>query len=200
MEVKVEVDTRALIRSLERLSTRDAKSAMNRAVTRAATSVRKEAARLAREDYEVKSKAVKANVSATRSTQDRFTADVRITGGLISLRQYGRPKQVKRGVQVTVRRGAGRTLYPRAFLAETAAGSHVYWRTKGAGPTGLVGRGPIEVLWGPAISSVLKQPARAQKLLDVASSRVQEVLQQELKYRLNTPPGARRGARRRGGK
>lgn len=192
MQFKASVSIRATQLALERLGKRDVKAAANRAVTRAAQTVGKRASQMVTKDYAIRARSVKALVSKTRATGDALEAEVRISGRPIPLIEFGRPKQVAKGVNVTVRRSAGRTFYPHAFITKVRSTEQVFWRKKagGRGKGGrflkkgaLVPRGPLEMLFGPPVARVLAAPARIRSLMSTARNRIETVMRQELRYR-----------------
>lgn len=184
MNFTAKVDDAALQAALKSLTGRDLPAAINFAINRAATTLKAEAAREVAKSYALKISTLKANtIDVEKSRVSTLTANVRIKGTLIPLGEFGNPRQLKKGVKVTVKRGAGRTMYKHAFLANVRGGKQqVYWRAIESGKR--VGRGPLKILLGPSVAQIISAPAFVAKLMRIASERITDTLRQQIKSRV----------------
>jgi len=191
--ITVRVDDRELRRALELLGGREARAAASRAVRRGAEGAQKEARAIAFEELNLPKSEINSLVKITsRPTTSRPEATVRITAKKVALADYLGERQTKSGVTVQVRRGGPRTLFRHAFIAEVGKGKHrgIFWRRKGTGPSGLVGRLPIDELFSNPLVTVLGKKAHMARILKVARERVVTTLKQEIRYRLAKRAGA----------
>lgn len=128
--------------------------ALRRTVDGMATDV----ARSVRQTLDVKYREAKKAIGKRRpSSFSDPTAFVRISGAPLRLSEFGRPKQLKkRGVSVRILKNEKRKVIPTAFMAKDKKGEmQVWWRVKEGGD--LVGRLPIEGLYGPSIPAVIEK-------------------------------------------
>ena len=184
MNVSAKVDDAALQAALKSLTGRDLPAAINFALTRAATTLKKDASTAVNKNYVVKVGTLKADyITSEKSRSPMIGSSVRISGALIPLVDFGNPKQMKQGVKVTVKRGGGRSMYRHAFLANVRGPKRqIYWRAKEGGK--MVPRGPLRVLFGPTIAQIVSAPPFVAKLLTTANERIVDTLRQQIKSRV----------------
>lgn len=180
------VDDRALRAAFRRLGSREALAATSRAVRRAATSVQKEARDIGKREVNLPASAVNQLITvAARATTRKPESEVRVKDKPVALAEYLGERQTRRGVSVQVRRGGARKVIPRTFLATMKSGHRgIFWRRKGEGPTGLVGRLPIDELFARSVRRAIDKTEYVERLLRIARERMLETLRQELRYRL----------------
>jgi hypothetical protein len=186
MQLVASISDEAVRELLRSLSGRDVNAAANRAINRAATTLKSDASREVRQSYALKARYVGGRtIDVQRSSPSTLTALIRVKGGQIPISQFGSPRQTKKGVTVTVRKGKGRDFYPRAFFAILRGGQReVYWRAKGSAGK-LVPRGPLRILLGPSVAQIASAKPFTAKLLRTARERIVTTLRQEIRFRLN---------------
>lgn len=125
-----------------------------------------------RSEYPVKVAAVKANLNASPVKDLAYT--VSTSNKSISLKNFGRLSQTKKGVAVTIRRGS-RTLYRSAFQVASKGGT-VFWREKRGEKQ--VGRLPIKRIGGPTAAQMFKKTDRLKRTRAFISDRLSAELSQ----------------------
>jgi hypothetical protein len=175
MQLVASISDEAVRELLRSLSGRDVNAAANRAINRAATTLKSDASREVRQSYALKARYVGGRtIDVQRSSPSTLTALIRVKGGQIPISQF-----------VTVRKGKGRDFYPRAFFAILRGGQReVYWRAKGSAGK-LVPRGPLRILLGPSVAQIASAKPFTAKLLRTARERIVTTLRQEIRFRLN---------------
>lgn len=182
MDLQVRIDPRAVQAAIGQIG-RETPAAVSRSLNRAASGVRTQASREVRQSYAIRARDIASDVIAVeKSTTSSLAAQVRIRGKAIALAAFGAPRQTRRGVTVTVKKGAGRQLYPRAFLAQGRGGQQVFWRTRAGGK--LVPRGPIKMLFGPSVAQIVSAKPFTARLLKSAYERIATELAQQVRYRI----------------
>jgi hypothetical protein len=183
VNVNVTVDAGPLLEQLKQLGGRQMAAAVNASTNRALAKLKTETNREIRRTYAIKAKDVNQVIEVSRSTVRGLSAVMRVKAKQIPLQDFGNAKETKRGVRVTIRRGAGRTLYPRSFQATSTKGSgkQVFWRTK-AGDK-LVPRGPLKLLLGPAVSQIVGSRTFLAKLQPIALETFRTTLKNQINFR-----------------
>lgn len=181
------VDTRELIAALGKLGKRDMRAAASRAISRAGTTVRKEARDIAKAEVNIAPREINGVINISkRPTASRLEGEVRVKNKSIPMIDYLGERQTRKGVSVKVSRKGSRKVIPRTFIATMRSGHNgIFWRRKGEGPTGLAGRLPIDELFARTVRRAIDKTEHINRLLRTAEKRMAEVLKQELAYRLS---------------
>ena len=159
------------------LGPRETAKAGAAAINRAGRAARTVGSREVRKELRVKARDVKDRMSVVRATPSRLEYRIDFDYSQLPLIMYGSPRQTRRGVSVTIKRGGGRTTIPHAFISPQHGGQVVI-RTKKADGEGLVPKTPVRRAYGPSIGSQLD---RAEPAMD---ARAEEVLADRLTHEL----------------
>lgn len=145
--------------------------AVNRALTRAATSARVVMVREVARDLGIKQGDVTSAIGSPRvlASGDRMAATIVATGARIALYKF-RARQTRTGVTAKLPTGAG--TYPGAFIATMASGHVGVFKRKGSA------RKPIFELFGPSVPKVFD------KYMPLGLARGQEQLVKNLVHEL----------------
>ena len=184
MNFTAKVDDAALQAALKSLTGRDLPAAINFALTRAATTLKKDASTAINHAYVIKVGTLKSTYITSEKSRDPMTgASVRVSGALIPLGDFGNPKEFKQGVKVKVKRAGSSKLYKHSFIATSnRGGKQIFWRVMEGGKR--VPRGPLQILFGPTIAQIVSAPPFVSKLLATANVRIAETLRQQIKSRV----------------
>lgn len=171
MEVTLDTaEAEELLRKQARwLSSQELAKAGAAALNRAGRAAQTQGSREVRKRLAMKARDVKARMKATRATPGRQRYKIDFDYSPVPLAEYGRPRQTRRGVGVTIRRGK-RVTMANTFISEKLGGQ-VLIRTMDTATGRRVGRGPVRRAYGPSIGSQLEaaKPAmdkRAEEVLD----------------------------------
>jgi len=173
------IDVRSdLDRAVARLaveSKREVDLATVRALNRAATSTRAEAARRIRAAYNIKVGTARDQMRIERANRNRLVAEIVVSGRPIPLVEFA-ARQVRAGVTVQVKRGA-RKLRAGAFIATMRTGHRGVFERKGKR------RLPIKELFSLSLPSMFTQKQIREAVERVALERFGIELRRELRYR-----------------
>lgn len=185
MQLKIKVDAGPLLKQLESLGGRKMAAAVNASLNKTIDGIKTETNREVRRTYAMKAKDVNGVIDKHRSTPSTLTASMRVRAKAIPVQNFGNPKETRRGVQVTIRKGAKRTLFPRSFQATSikGTGKQVFWRTKSGDK--LVPRGPTALILGPAVSQIVASKTFLAKLRPIATERFRTTLKNQITFRSN---------------
>lgn len=170
--MKPELDTteadRALAKQAEILDDRAIKRAEVRALNRGARGARTEMSREIRKKVRMKARDVKDAVRIDRASYSSSTptATLRISEEPVPLVRFGRARQVRKGVAVTIMKGKRQTI-PGAFIVDELGGNAFVRKGKA--------RLPIRMLYGPSVRNLA--PAALVK----ARGRIDERVKKELR-------------------
>lgn len=162
--------------SLGRLAGEIRDKAVVRALNRTATTIRAEAAREIRAEYNMKVSDIKGEMRIENATPSQLRARVVVRGRPQSLSEFG-PRQNKQGVTVMVKRGQ-RKLIRHAFLWQRPGGAPVFVRE---GKSRL----PIKKLFTLSLPSAFTNDKVMAALKRVAGRRFPGAFAQEARYYLN---------------
>jgi hypothetical protein len=110
----------------------------------------------------------------SKADVDKLIAVVNIGEGYpIPLRMHS-PTQLKKGVTVKVRKGQGRTVIPRAFIARQFGG-HVYQRETNQ-------RTPIKKMFGPRPGSYFAELGTAGKAKAIAQAELPKQIERRIRF------------------
>lgn len=191
MQIDVRVDTSAFNKAMEALGTRDARAAVNRALTRASRSTVAEANRAVREELNIKASALSGRSGRTITTTkpSNQSATVRIKGQGVPLSEFRGTRELKasgRGLSVQVLKGGRRKVLASRFL-HPLTGTSIEREQRG---TKRVPRIPVRVLFGPSVAQVIGRSTVLGKLTSHAETRFMLEFQRELLFRLTRRTGA----------
>lgn len=164
------------------LSSQELAKAGASALNRAARSARTTGSREVRKRIRVKARAVKKRIEIQKATPANQEAELRFDYEPIPLSEYGAPRQTKKGVTVTIKKGGGRTLIPQAHIEEQWGDEVVIRKKKGirtGGESKRVGRTPRRTVLGPSIGSQLEKarPAMDRKSKEVMDKRMKHEIE-----------------------
>lgn len=159
---------------------------LSRAVNRTTVNVRANMAKKVREQYTVKSSAVKDSIVITRATADKPFAIVKSAGKKINLAKFRispterkSPKNPPRGgYKVQVKKSEGLKPVPRGFLLESSSGTLAFFQRLGAA------RLPIKRLMGPAIPQMINHAQTVEYIESEARKMLNNRIDSELAWAL----------------
>lgn len=174
------IDVRSNLREVEislgRLAENLRDKALVRALNRTATTIRAEAAREIKAEYNMTIGDIKGQMRIENATAAQLRSRVVVSGKPISLSGFG-PRQNAQGVTVMVKRGQ-RKLIRHAFLLNRPGGSAVFERVGNA-------RLPIKKLFTLSLPSAFTNDKVMAALKRVAATRFPEAFAQESRYYLS---------------
>ena len=171
------------------------KKAMRLSLTRTRSGAKSETSKKIREHYEIKAKRVKQDIVMTRVNFSSFQFSLIGRKKPISTISFGRPRQVRAGVSVTVEKGE-RKLIKRAFIARglngktqvfsrfTEEGSLLPIRKMEQGRHVGERRRVIRGLKGPSASDMFKKADIEEHIAGFARDRFLSELQRNLRFLL----------------
>ncbi|WP_458412774.1 phage tail protein [Schinkia sp. CFF1] len=149
------------------------------AINRAAETARTAGARLARENYKIKSGSAKGKITIKKAYPSDLLANFRVSGRPISLINFKiRPNQPlpvkKRYVHASNINGSGGTI-KKSFIATTKKGyKNVFTRVGDE-------RNPLRSLHGPSLPQMYGREEGLKKMEKVAADKLDERLEHEIK-------------------
>jgi hypothetical protein len=187
LKVSVKLDIERARRELKGLE-KQVNMAAARALSRVATTVRKEADQKIRTRLSLSSATVKQAL-AIRKHGKRLMVDIEASGRPISLREY-KATETRKGVTYRVAKAGSRKLYRRggrpAFMIDKY-GRHVFVRT-GPNPPGPADA-PISKVYGPSIPQYFVTRFIRERMKAIAVERWPIEFKRELQYRVNKSRG-----------
>lgn len=166
---------KTLTRQARELSDKAIRRAETRGLNRALRGARTELSREVRKEYRLKSRTISDAVGLERaSASDRIpTATLTVTQKPIPLVQYGSPRQVRKGVSVTIRKGQRQTVQS-AFIVDSR-GAQAYLRE---GKSRL----PIRRLYGPSVRQLAPEAIErsAPRVNQRVSTEIERAVQREI--------------------
>lgn len=162
--------------SLGRLADNLRNKALVRALNRTATTIRAEAAREIRAEYNLTVGEIKGQMRIENASTAQLRSRVIVSGRPLSLSDFN-PRQNAKGVAVTIKRGQRKTI-SHAFLLNRPGGSPVMVRVGKA-------RLPIKKLFTLSLPSAFTNDKVMAALKRVAAKRFPEAFAQEARYYLN---------------
>lgn len=189
MQIQVTVDLTKVKRELDALGKRDARAAVNRALSRATRSTAAEASKAVREDLNVKATALRGREgrTITSTTPRQGSASVKIRGQGIPLSLFRGTRQTRAGLSIQVLKSGARRVLRRGRFLHPTKGTAIQRSRDGGEP---VPRVPTDVLFGPAIAQFIGRKDRLAKLQDHALTRFLIELEREILFRLRRKQGA----------
>lgn len=189
IRVNVKFDIQQARRALAGMKKEVDKAAV-RALSRVATTVRKEADQEIRQRLALKSSVVK---DALRIIKHRgvLIVDIEASGKPIALREY-RARETRKGVTFLVAKGRPRKLYlrkGRAGFMVDKYGRHVFVRTED-NPPGPA-RAKMQKVYGPSIPQYFVTKLITNKMRQAVATRWPIEFQRELKFRTSSAGGFR---------
>lgn len=176
--VDVRTDVNALVLTLRDLKQQTIDGATVRALNRTATTVRAEAARLIREEYNLKVGTIKDQIRIERATRQRLAAKVIASGRPIPLIEFS-PNQTRDGVTVKVKQS--RKLIRHAFIATMPSGHQGVYIRRGFG-NDRAPRLPIDQLFSISLPVAFTRKQILKALVDVVRRRFPEAFRQEARF------------------
>jgi len=188
MRIDVRVDTAEVKRALEALGKREARAAVNRALTRATRSTASEASKAVRDDLNVKAQALRGKDGRTIQTTrpSELSAKVVIKGQGLPLSLFKGTRQIKRGLSVQVLKSGARKVLSRGRFLHPRTGTSIQRALEGGQP---VPRVPTDVLFGPAVAQFIGRKDRLEKLKTHAMTRFLVELEREIVFRIKRLTG-----------
>lgn len=182
IKIDVRHNLQGIALSYKRLAEDLRDKAMVRALNKTATTVRAEAAREIRKEYNLKIGAIKDQIQIIRATGSKLTAIVRASGRPIPLIQFdARWSRTMAGASVRVKKT--RKTVRGAFIAKMKSGHiGVFTRTQKSGA--VAKRSPIRQLFSLSLPAAFTQRTVADALVKVAKERFPVVLEQEARFAL----------------
>jgi len=123
MQVDVRADMSRILFQLRQVQDAATNKAAARALNRAATTVRAEASREIRKEYNIKASEIRKEMSIQRATPSRLVSAVKAKGRRLTLLRFN-AKQNRTGVAVTIKKGRRQTI-KSAFVARGKGGNPV---------------------------------------------------------------------------
>ena len=115
MQVDVRADMSRILFQLRQVQDAATNKAAARALNRAATTVRAEASREIRKEYNIKASEIRKEMSIQRATPSRLVSAVKAKGRRLTLLRFN-ARQNRTGVAVTIKKGRRQTI-KSAFIA-----------------------------------------------------------------------------------
>lgn len=185
MQVDVRADMRSVLLRLGQNESAVTGQAAARALNRAAITVRAEASREIRKEYNLKAAEIKNEISIDRATRLKLRAIVGVKGRRLTLYRFN-AKQNKVGVAVTIKRGQRKTI-KSAFIAKGKGGNMVVFaRGVYSGGKFVPGkpRKPIAALRTTSIPIMFSQRAVSSALERIAIDAFSKNYESELRFAL----------------
>lgn len=179
----------------EQLTKKAMISAAVRACNKAATSIRAEGAKRARETLNLKSSDIKDAVKIERAAKAEFLSAIKavlsVDGKPIPLIKFSAsPRNVRTahgprtGVSVKVK--AERKLVTGGFIATVRGTTGIFRRgAKGEGYTSTLPRGPIRQLFSTSVADLFRTESFLSSLKEWGAQRVKELFKQELSFEVS---------------
>ena len=189
MQIDVRVDTKAVKAALDALGKRDARAAINRALTRASRSTMSEANKAVREGLNVKATALSGKKGRTITSQtspSTLSARVNVRGEGVPLSLFKGTRQTRKGLSVNVLKGGSRKVLASRFL-HPRTGTSIEREKRGGR---RVPRIPVRVLFGPAVAQFVSKRRVLGRLESHAAERFVIEFERELLFRLRRKAGA----------
>ena len=123
MQVDVRADMSRILFQLRQVQDAATNKAAARALNRAATTVRAEASREIRKEYNIKASEIRKEMSIQRATPSRLVSAVKAKGRRLTLLRFN-ARQNRTGVAVTIKKGRRQTI-KSAFIARGKGGNPV---------------------------------------------------------------------------
>ena len=183
--VKLDIQSaRASLKGMEK----EVNKAAIRALTRVATTARKEADQEIRQRLTLSSGTVKQALKITKH-RGVLIVDIDATGKPIALREY-KARETRNGVTFQVAKGKPRKVYKRqgraAFVIDKY-GRHVFVRT-GVDPPGKA-KAPMQKVYGPSIPQYFMTKIVIGRLNRVTAQRWPIEFEREIAYRIGKAKG-----------
>lgn len=179
MKVDIRSNLKEVARGLPKLRSDLLDKATVKALNRAATSVRSEASKEIRKEYNIKATVAKGQITIIRATALKLTATVKASGKRIPLSEFGaRWNRNMPGTSVKVKTKGPRKIVKHAWMMPTPSGKMGVFRRVGKN------RYPVEFLLSVGIAQAFASKAVSEKLVEIAQDRFEVVLGQEIKFQL----------------
>lgn len=129
-----------------------------------------------RKKYNIKASELKDQVKIVRATKGRKIFRLEVSHKALALVKFGAARQTKKGVNVTVVKGARQSI-PSAFITDVGKGRHkgVFKRT---GKSRL----PIKELYGPSAMQLMSSKEAQAEIERVFSEKFEKELASAIKY------------------
>ena len=153
--LSIEIDKEQLADVKYMLSTvkNGARDAIRRAANRTATTAQSRVVKKIYETMSLTQKRIRQDTKILRANYTNLTAKVSVSGKPIPLIEFTHGKQLKSGINVTVRRG-NKVKYRHRFIAEMSSGHIGIFERKLLTGGIRAGRLPIEEQFGPSTAMV----------------------------------------------
>jgi hypothetical protein len=157
LDIQISLSDLAAIRAELRAAPKLVDTAMRRAINRTLVTGRTQISKRVRQETPLKAGTVRARLRIVRASQNALVGLIEVLGRGIPLIEF-RARQTRRGVTYSIRRGQ-RELLKSAFIRETATrGRQVLRRAPDSRTnSGLVGRLPIYMQYGPDLATLVEK-------------------------------------------
>ena len=174
MDINLDTNNIAVLQRRLRRSEKAANVALRRSLNKVAQQAKTHVIRQTGRELALPQKKIRERVTIQKARNDNLEAVVRVSRQAVRLFEY-KPRQLRRGISIRVKKTGGRKVLRHAFIAAMRSGhTGVFTRAPG------VARLPIRELFGPAVIEVARD--HIESATEKAQDKLPEVFEHEFGY------------------